>query len=166
MSKRFYSGKTYSHATGHSCAFRQWRADSHCNLIHGYALQFEFTFGGSSLDERNWIVDFGDLGELKSWLKYMFDHTYLVAEDDPELETVKMLQEKNLVDMRLVPATGCERFAEMAFDKADEIVKDKTNGRCFVQEVTVREHDANSATVKLADYQAIHFTVDPENNDE
>ena len=45
----------------------------------------------------------------------------------------------------------------MAFDKADEIVKDKTNGRCFVQEVTVREHEANSATVKLADYQSVRF---------
>ena len=50
VNKRFYSGKTYSHATGHSCAFRQWRADSHCNLIHGYALQFELKFGGE-LDE-------------------------------------------------------------------------------------------------------------------
>ena len=57
--KRFYSGKTYTHATGHSCAFRQWRADSHCNLIHGYALQFELQFGSDGLDEKNWVVDFG-----------------------------------------------------------------------------------------------------------
>ena len=93
--KRFYSGKTYTHATGHSCAFRQWRADSHCNLIHGYALQFEFTFGGSELDERNWIVDFGGLKPLKEWLKHMFDHTYLVAEDDPELDTFVDLAKKD-----------------------------------------------------------------------
>ena len=25
-------------------AYRQWRADSHCNLIHGYSLSFKFTF--------------------------------------------------------------------------------------------------------------------------
>ena len=87
MTKRYYSGKTYAHNTGHSCAFRQWRADSHCNLIHGYALQFEFLFGGEELDERNWIVDFGGLKPLKEWLKYMFDHTYLLASDDPEFET-------------------------------------------------------------------------------
>ena len=94
MNKRFYSGKTYTHATGHSCAFRQWKADSHCNLIHGYALQFEFTFGGDELDERNWIVDFGGLKPLKEWLKHMFDHTYLVATNDPELATFQMLDEK------------------------------------------------------------------------
>jgi len=157
MNKRFYSGKTYTHATGHSCAFRQWRADSHCNLIHGYALQFEFTFGGDELDERNWIVDFGGLKPLKEWLKYMFDHTYLAAEDDPEMETFLMLQNLNLIDLRVIPATGCERFAEMAFDKADEIVKELTGGRCRVQRVTVREHEANSATCELNDHQKIRF---------
>ena len=159
-SKRFYSGKTYSHATGHSCAFRQWRADSHCNLIHGYALQFELTFGGNELDERNWIVDFGGLKPLKNWLAEMFDHTYLVAEDDPELETFKQLEEKNLVDLRIVSATGCERFAEMVFDKAEEIIRELTNGRCWVQSVTVREHGHNSATVELNDHAKMRFIED------
>ena len=155
--KRFYSGKTYTHATGHSCAFRQWRADSHCNLIHGYSLQFEFTFGCDHLDERNWAVDFGGLKPLKEWLKHMFDHTYLVARDDPEMETVQMLNDKGLIDMRVVDATGCERFAEMAFDEANEIVKVISSGRCWVQKVTVKEHDANSATCELADTQKFRF---------
>jgi|TARA_B100000073_G_scaffold335726_1_gene329677 6-pyruvoyltetrahydropterin/6-carboxytetrahydropterin synthase len=159
MAKRFYSGKTYTHATGHSCAFRQWKADSHCNLIHGYALQFEFTFGGNELDDRNWIVDFGGLKPLKNWLAEMFDHTYLVATNDPELETFKMLDEKGLIDLRMVGGTGCELFAEMAFDKADEIVKELTDGRCWVQKVTVREHEANSATVELNDHQKVFEKV-------
>jgi len=159
MAKRFYSGKTYTHATGHSCAFRQWKADSHCNLIHGYALQFEFTFGGNQLDDRNWIVDFGGLKPLKTWLAEMFDHTYLVATNDPELETFKMLDEKGLIDLRMVGGTGCELFAEMAFDKADEIVKELTDGRCWVQKVTVREHEANSATVELNDHQKVFEKV-------
>ncbi len=158
MNKRFYSGKTYTHATGHSCAFRQWKADSHCNLIHGYALQFEFVFGGDELDDRNWIVDFGGLKPLKEWLKYMFDHTYLVATNDPELATFQMLDEKNLIDLRMVGGTGCELFAEMAFDEAQKIVNDLTDGRCWVQRVTVREHEANSATCELADHQKIRYS--------
>jgi 6-pyruvoyltetrahydropterin/6-carboxytetrahydropterin synthase len=157
MNKRFYSGKTYTHATGHSCAFRQWRADSHCNLIHGYALQFEFTFGCDELDERNWAVDFGGLKPLKEWLKNMFDHTYLVARDDPEMETVQMLNDKGLIDMRVVDATGCERFAEMAYDEANEIVKVMTKGRCWVQKVTVKEHEANSASVERNDHVKVHY---------
>ena len=146
MKKRFLSGKTYTHSTGHSCAFRQWRADSHCNLIHGYALQFELTFGSTGLDEKNWVVDFGGLKELKEWLKHMFDHTYLVAKDDPEMDTVLLLADRDLIDMRLVDAVGCERFAELTFDKASSIIADKYGDRCWVESVTVREHESNSAT--------------------
>ena len=76
----------------------------------------------------------------------MFDHTYLVAKDDPEMDTVQMLQDKNLIDMRIVDAVGCERFAELTFDKASSIIADKYGDRCWVESVTVREHEANSAT--------------------
>ena len=147
MKLKFESGKTYSHSTGHSCAFRQWRADSHCNLIHGYALQFELQFGSRSLDEKNWVVDFGGLKELKEWLKHMFDHTYLIATDDPHFDTFVELADKNLVDLREVEAVGCERFAELTFDKASSIIADKYGDRCWVESVTVREHESNSATV-------------------
>ena len=112
----------------------------------------------AKLDERNWIVDFGGLKPLKNWLAEMFDHTYLVAEDDPELETFKELHEKSLVDLRIVPATGCERFAEMVFDYAQDLVSELTDGRCWVQEVTVREHGHNSATVERNDHQKINYS--------
>ena len=148
---KFESGKTYSHSTGHSCAFRQWRADSHCNLIHGYALQFELTFGSKKLDERNWVVDFGGLKELKEWLKYMFDHTYLVATDDPEFQTFVDLSNKNIIDLREVSSTGCERFAELTFNEASRIIEAQYGNRCWVESVTVREHEHNSATVRRID---------------
>ena len=64
--KMFYSTKTYGHEAGLSCAFRQPGAThSHCSLIHGYALSFSFTFAATELDDKNWAVDFGDLGALK-----------------------------------------------------------------------------------------------------
>ena len=117
MNKRFYSGKTYSHSTGHSCAFRQWKADSHCNLIHGYALQFEFTFGGDELDSSNWIVDFGGLKPLKEWLKFMFDHTYLLGSDDPEFETFQRKNlERHLVSMHKRILNQLQLTAEERYD--------------------------------------------------
>jgi 6-pyruvoyltetrahydropterin/6-carboxytetrahydropterin synthase len=150
INKKFSSGKTYTHSTGHSCAFRQWRAQSHCNLIHGYALQFELQFGGEKLDERNWIVDFGGLKPLKEWLKHMFDHTYLIASDDPQKGVFYELEKKKLVDLRLVDSVGCERFSEMVFDKAQEIITELYGDRCWVESVTVREHESNSATCRRA----------------
>ena len=58
-----------------SCAFRQWRAThSHCRFLHGYQLKAKLWFSGSSLDEKNWIVDFGGLKELKAKLQQVFDN--------------------------------------------------------------------------------------------
>ena len=46
--------KSYKRFIGYSTAFRQWRADSHCKLIHGYALRFKVWFDGeSTLDVLN-----------------------------------------------------------------------------------------------------------------
>ena len=77
----------------------------------------------------------------------MFDHTYLVAKDDPQFETFVQLADKELVDLREVEAVGCERFAQLTFDKASEIIESLYGERCWVERVTVREHESNSATV-------------------
>ena len=134
--------KTYGNETGHSCAFRQWRADSHCNLIHGYALGFEITFEAEELDDRNWVIDFGDLGVLKKWLKEMFDHTTVVAFDDPHLELFEDLNSKNLIDLRLLENVGCEAFAETVYLFCKMEFEDD---RVKVKSVRVFEHGANSA---------------------
>lgn len=134
--------KTYGNETGHSCAFRQWRADSHCNLIHGYALGFEITFEAEELDDRNWVIDFGDLGVLKKWLKEMFDHTTVVAFDDPHLELFEDLNNKNLINLRLLENVGCEAFAETVYLFCKMEFEDD---RVKVKSVRVFEHGANSA---------------------
>ena len=134
--------KTYGNETGHSCAFRQWRADSHCNLIHGYALGFEITFEAEELDDRNWVIDFGDLCVLKKWLKEMFDHTTVVAFDDPNLELFEDLNSKNLIDLRLLENVGCEAFAEAVYLFCKMEFEDD---RVKVKSVRVFEHGANSA---------------------
>ena len=75
MSKALHrSTKTYGHDLGFSVAFRQWRAQSHCRLLHGYSLAFRFEFAAEELDPRNWVVDFGGLKGLKAMLEQNFDH--------------------------------------------------------------------------------------------
>ena len=134
--------KTYGNETGHSCAFRQWRADSHCNLIHGYALGFEITFESSRLNEQNWVIDFGDLGLLKKYLKETFDHTTVIAHDDPEYETFLMLDNLNLIDLRVIDNVGCEAFADEVFNFCKLHLEDD---RVKVRSVKVFEHGSNSA---------------------
>lgn len=142
----YLSTKTYGHEQGLSCAFRQPKAiHSHCSLLHGYALSFSFKFGCNHLDDKNWVVDFGDLKELKAWLKDNFDHKHAVDKDDPEMKTFLDLGYKGLSEVRVMNGVGCEKFAEQAFHFANDLVKKKTNNRCFAVSCEVREHGANSA---------------------
>lgn len=142
----FRSTKTFGHELGLSACFRQWKAESHCKLLHGYALSVHIVFESDELDVRNWVVDFGSMKSLKGMLEDSFDHKLLVADDDPMLEEMLKLQELGLAEVVRVPATGCERFAEMIFSATESWLD--SNGyspRCRVVSVEVREHGANSA---------------------
>jgi 6-pyruvoyltetrahydropterin/6-carboxytetrahydropterin synthase len=148
MSKSVWlSGKTYTHAVGLSCCFRQHKAQSHCKYLHGYALEIKFTFSTTDLDENGWVVDFGGLKDLKAWLELMFDHKCLVAHDDPSISTFRALHNVGLVQLREVPGTGCEKFAEMIYAHTEAWLKRvDLSPRCSLVSVEVREHGANSAS--------------------
>jgi len=142
----YYSTKTYGHERGLSCAFRQPLAShSHCSLIHGYSLAFSFKFASTTLDEKNWVVDFGGLKALKDWLEKNFDHKVTVAKDDPDMKTFLQLEEQGLAEVVVMNGVGCEKFAEHAFFFADKLVKEMTDGRCWAVSCEVKEHGANSA---------------------
>lgn len=143
---KHFSTKTYGHERGLSCAFRQPNAShSHCSLLHGYALSFTFIFGANELDDKNWVVDFGGLKDLKDWLEAQFDHTVAVDENDPMIDMLRQLYHWNLADIVVMNGVGCEKFAEHAFNYADQLIKNMTGGRCWVESVEVKEHGSNSA---------------------
>lgn len=142
----YKSTKTYGHEIGLSAAFRQWRAESHCRFLHGYALAVRFEFETDELDVRNWVVDFGSLKSLKGLLEDTFDHKTVVAEDDPMLEMFEIMGRNGLIQLRILPATGCEKFAEIIYGATKVWLRD--NGyapRVRLASVEVREHGANSA---------------------
>jgi 6-pyruvoyltetrahydropterin/6-carboxytetrahydropterin synthase len=142
----YRSTKTYDHNEGLSCCFRQWRAThSHCRLLHGYALAFRFVFATHELDARNWCFDFGGLKPVKAWLKETFDHTTLVAQDDPEFARFEDLARAGLIDLRVLPAVGCEATARYVFDYVVAFVHQETGGRVWIESVEVMEHGGNSA---------------------
>ena len=139
---------------GFSCVFRQWKADgTHCRFLHGYGVSFKVWFKGE-LDERNWVWDFGGMkranGKIdgmnpKVWMDYMFDHTFIVAEDDPFLESFQRMDGAGVAQVRVVPATGAERFAQYVYQKLNTFVQEETEGRVKVIKVEFMEHGKNSA---------------------
>lgn len=144
----FRSTKTYGHEAGLSACFRQWRADSHCSKLHGYALSVKLTFQADRLDERGWVIDFGGLKDVKAWLQDTFDHKTLVAEDDPELSLFRSLAAAGVADLKIVPGVGCENFSSMISDHVTGWLETAGHSpRVLLVDVEVREHGANSAMV-------------------
>jgi len=139
---------------GFSCVFRQWRADgTHCKYIHGYGVSFRVWFEGD-LDERNWVWDFGGMKRAKgtidgmnpkAWMDHMFDHTMIIAEDDPFIESFKLMGQAGAAQVRILPAVGAEKFAEYVYNKLQEFVNQETEGRVKIARVEFMENGKNSA---------------------
>lgn len=140
---------------GFSTTFRQWRAeDTHCKFLHGYGVYFDIIFKGE-LDHRNWVADFGlfkrsnnliDGRTPSDWFKYMFDHTTIIAEDDPYLDTFRGMNEGGLIQLRILPYVGAERFAEYLYRKLNTFMFEETDGKVWVEKVEFYEHEKNMAS--------------------
>jgi len=150
--KKFKSRKRYN---GFSTVFRQWRAtDTHCSKLHGYSVYFDVTFEGD-LDHRNWVADFGILKraktkidgmDAKDYFNWLLDHTTVIAQDDPYLDLFKQMDSDGTIQLRILPAVGCEKFAEHLYNKINDFLKVETNGRVKAVKVEVFEHERNSAS--------------------
>jgi 6-pyruvoyltetrahydropterin/6-carboxytetrahydropterin synthase len=148
---KFQSTKIFD---GYSTVFRQWRAEgTHCSFLHGYGISFKIIFEGD-LDERNWVWDFGGMKRAKgtidgmspkAWMDFMFDHTYIIASDDPFLPNAMEMDQAGIAQTRVVPATGAEQFAKFIYDKVNPFILEETNNRVRVVSVEFKEHAKNSA---------------------
>ena len=148
---KFESSKIFD---GFSTVFRQWKAEgTHCRFIHGYGISFKVYFEGD-LDEKNWIWDFGGMKRTKTkidnktpkdWMDYMFDHTLIVAEDDPFINVFQEMDKAGVAQVRVIPNTGAEKFAEYIYNKLNNFVLTETDGRVKVTKVKFAEHGKNTA---------------------
>ena len=147
----------------YSVALRQWKAQhSHCELLHGYALEFKVWFASNTpfddnegLDDMNWVVDYGGFKNtdatptpgngLKKWMNEMWDHTLLIEKDDPQLETFQYLEEMGLAKLVVMEKMGAEACAKRVFDHFNERLALTDAGRCKVIKVECFENKNNSS---------------------
>ena len=157
--RKYQSTKIFDN---YSVALRQWKAQhSHCQLLHGYALEFKVWFESvepleeKQLDEMNWIMDYGGFKSqdaeptpgngLKDWMNSMWYHTLLIEKDDPQLESFQMMEELGLLHLRVMDVIGAEACAKLVFDKFNERLALTGGGRVKVVKVECWEADRNSS---------------------
>ena len=140
---------------GFSTVFRQWAAEgTHCRFLHGYDIEFRLTFEGE-LDHRNWVWDFGGMKRAKctidgmnpkAWMDYMFDHTTIIAPNDPEIDNFRDMDARGIVQLRVLEGpVGAERFAQFIYEKINPFLLEETNGRVKLAQVEFFENKRNSA---------------------
>ena len=144
--KEYISIKVFD---GYSTAFRQWKAThSHCQYLHGYALKFKVWFEGE-IDEKNWVCDFGCFKRngIKEKLARQFDHTTVVAADDPHMDIFEKMNKVGLIQLRVMQNVGCEKFAEWVYNLINDKMQKETNERVSVLKVEAFEGGTNNSAI-------------------
>ena len=128
--------------TGH----RQWRDKGHCSYVHGYGRYVRLTFEATELDERGWVMDFGDLKGVKSWIESEWDHRTLIAADDPVIPELKALEKVGGINLNILPEgylPGIEESCRYLYDKLNPVIQRKTNNRVEITRVEIWETEKN-----------------------
>ena len=82
----------------------------------------------------------------KEYFAWLLDHTVIIANDDPELDSFRMMDAQGIIQLRIINDTGCEKFAEFLHESINDFLKKETNGRVRARKVEVYEHERNSAS--------------------
>mgnify|MGYP003112429261 FL=1 len=132
-----------------SVGHRQWRDEGHCAYVHGYGRYIQFTFEGE-LDHRQWVMDFGDLKDVKKWLEDQWDHRVLIASDDPHLEKLQEMHDLGILNINVMDVSkgwgpGIEASCKFVYDQVMPLISSKTDNRVKLVRVEIWEHERNSA---------------------
>ena len=148
-------------------AHRQHNHDGHCAFIHGHNWTFIVEFTAHTLDENQFVIDFGKLKWLRAWFDENFDHSLLLNADDPYLGHLKTkllappgmkgcvdtyhLAWVDFAKIKIVPNCGAEGLAIFVFGAVNQMLEQEVPEAVSVRglrvsKVTVQEDRKNSAT--------------------
>ena len=99
-----------------------------CEKPHGHNYRVRVTLSGEELDQAGLLLDFKDLKEVLRPVVNYLDHQMM-----NELEPFTNLN------------PSAENIAKYFFDRTNEHLKDKTNGRVRVKDITIWETDTTTA---------------------
>ncbi len=122
------------------CCHRSWAKRGKRVFLHGYERTFKIEFACAETEPGTGLVlKNSSVKAVRAALQYQFDHTTLIAEDDPERDLFELLADRGVIDMRIMDTTGVEGSAAWVFDTAQRIVDLATGGRVWVSRVEACE---------------------------
>jgi 6-pyruvoyltetrahydropterin/6-carboxytetrahydropterin synthase len=130
------------------CCHRSWSRQDKRFFLHGYERLFEIEFACAETEPRSGLVlDAHCLKDVRAALRRQFDHTTLIAVDDPQRGLFEQLADQGVIDLRIMDSTGMEGAAAWVFDTAERIVGLASGGRVWVSRIEARESRNNVVTL-------------------
>lgn len=133
---------------------RNHRAPTHCAKVHGYARTVELTISCHKMAEQDWVIDLGDLKDVRKWIEEQWDHRLLLSDDDPHLDEFLYMEKLGLLDTNVLPSEkgwgpSLEQSCKFLADHINPILKEKTSGRCFLTKVEIWEKTDNRSFLTI-----------------
>ena len=138
----YESSKTFKNLP---CAHRRYAHQGHCAWVHGYSRSFTFWFRATERTANGFVMDFGQLKEVKLWLEDNFDHTLLLDAADPLLAEFKELEQRGACKLVIYEDVGMEGTCAFVKQYMDAWLLENTEGRVWLHSIEVRENEKNSA---------------------
>jgi len=145
---RFHMRKLFD---GLPCCHRTWANQGKRFFLHGYERAFDIEFACAETDPATGlVVDDGTLKEVRTALRHQFDHTTLVAVDDPQRDLFELLADRGVIDLRIMDDTAMAGSAAWVFETVERIVGPATAGRVWVSRTKARESRNSMVTLTAA----------------
>ncbi len=130
------------------CCHRSWANQGKRFFLHGYERTFDIEFACAETESgTDAVIDDNALDEVKTALRYQFDHTTLIAVDDPQRDLFELLADRGVIDLRIMDDTGMAGSAAWTFETVESIVGLATGGRVWVSRIEARESRNNIVTL-------------------
>lgn len=155
---KFKTTKSYRNLP---CSHQQWQdadqsqvyGSGQCAKTHGYSREVHLEFTANELDDYGWVVGFGSLKPVKSWLEWLFDHTALWEAGDPRIHEIIKFNESleiPIYNLRVLPTgVSMEQTALFLSVYLNPYILETTGNRCWISKLEVRENDKNSGIIEF-----------------
>ena len=117
-------------------------------MLHGQARSVEIEFIAKSLDASGVVIDFSATASIRQALEEQFDHTLLVANDDPIRDELLKLEQSGAAKIKLMADTSLEGSARWVADTVSAILSRETTDRVRITRVEVRESPKNAVYLR------------------
>jgi len=145
--------RDFSFSAGHTI----WGHKGKCAQFHGHNYKVTLVVESSDLDDLDMVMDFGFLKQLWSQIDSIYDHKFLIWDQDPRFPQLFATDSKSIVVTQGRPTA--EFLSKSIFDQMEELIYASTDElqagrpgnfdslrRIHMARVTVQETEDCSAT--------------------